>query len=176
MRRICSAAALTGLMLLLSACGTKPQPRTPPPVVVAPRPVPVPTPAQYLQRAGSIDLFVVRASELALQRSSDAGTRALAERLLAEHRGLAAQLSMAGRRLDLLPGATLLPEQQTAFDMLARTAAFDTSFQQRLLVAHRQAVVMHGNFARAGASPTLRPVAANAERVEVRHLAELIGP
>jgi putative membrane protein len=159
---------------LLASCATKPpQQRTPPPVVVEPAPVRVLSPAEFVRRAASIDLFVVRASELALQRSSEPQTRALAERLLAEHRGLTGQLSMAGRRLNLLPAAAMLPEQGEWMGMLERSSPFEIGFRRRLTHAHQEAVDLHSAFARAGSSPTLRPVAANAERVERRHLAEL---
>ncbi|MFC7535963.1 DUF4142 domain-containing protein [Sphingomonas sp. GCM10030256] len=175
MRNSAVVLSLAGA-LLLSACGTTPQPRTPPPVVVVePRPAQVLSPAAYVQRAASLDLFVVRASEMALQRSTDPRTRGLAERMLADHRGLAGQLSLAGRRLNLLPAAAMLPEQQGELDLLSRSRPIETGYQRRVMVAHQEALQLHGDFARAGSSPTLRPVAANAERVERRHLTELPG-
>ena len=160
---------------LLAGCATTPQPRTPPPVVVEPRPAPALSPQQFVRRAASIDLFVVRACELALQRSSEASTRAMAERLLEEHRGLAGQLSLAGRRLNLLPAAVMLTEQQEWMGLLERSSPFEVGFRRRLSQVHQEAAVMHGNYARAGGSPTLRPVAANAERVERQHLADLMA-
>jgi len=68
--------------------------------------------------AGSIDLFVVRSSKLALQRSSSARLRDFATQEIAAHNGLASQLSFAGRRLNLLPSATLRPEHQALLDRL----------------------------------------------------------
>src|SRR6476620_11400588 len=65
--------------------------------------------ANYVAAAAAIDLFVIRSSELALQHSARAQTRDFATHEITAHKGLASQLSFAGRRLNLLPSATLPP-------------------------------------------------------------------
>ena len=160
--------------LLLTACQTgAPSPRPP-----SQRP---PTggggaglaPADYVATAASIDLFVVKAAELALDRSGNYRVRALASSLGEAHRGLAGQLSFAGRRVDALPSARLLPREEERFARLQTEAPFDTTFVRQMLLAHEQSLALHANFAARGSSPTLRPVAASAERVERAHLDEL---
>jgi putative membrane protein len=81
--------------------------------------------AEFVAAAGSVDLFVIRSSELALQRSSSARVRDFAARMIEAHKGTSGQLSLAGRRLNLLPSASLRPAHQAMLDALANSASFD---------------------------------------------------
>jgi len=116
-------AALGGLSFValgLASCSTQgpaPRPRPAPGPVIAPLARGLDA-ASYIATAASIDLFVVRASDLALKRSSNARIRALATRLGAEHRGLAGQLSFAGRRINRLPAARMLPREEQRLSAL----------------------------------------------------------
>jgi len=160
--------------LLLAGCATRPAPAPQPVPSRPPRPAPpVPgavSPATYVAQAASIDLFVIRSSELALVRSPSASVRAFASRMIEAHQGTSAQLSFAGRRLDLLPPATMLPQQQAMYDGLKSSGDFDRTYLRLQRAVHGAALSLHANFARLGSSPTLRPVAANAEAVERTHL------
>jgi putative membrane protein len=121
--------------------------------------------ASYVATASSIDLLEVKAAQLALQRSQDPANRAFAEQALSAHQGTSAQLSLAGRRLNLLPTATLNPEHQAMFDALAATSDFDDTYRVQQNIVLQEGIRLHGSYAKAGESPTLRPVAANAESV-----------
>ena len=168
------ALAAVASALLLTACQLKrPAPRQPRPVepVTVPRP-PIAT-QNYFRTAASVDLFVVRASRRALERARDARRREAARVLLADHEGTAAQLSFAGRRLNLLPSAAMLPVHQAMFEELAASGNFDATWRRQMLQMHELAVKLHGDYAARGASPTLRPVAASAVRIERRHLDRL---
>ena len=171
-------AAVVAIAIALAGCATR-QPGPPPgePArTYAPRPLSRSvSPATYVAQAASIDLFVVRASELAQQRSGNPRLRNVASTLLAEHKGLASQLSFAGRRLNQLPGATLLPEHQAMYDELAASGNFDQTYIRQQRAIHGAALSLHTDYARRGSSPTLRPVAANAAAVERNHLALLRG-
>jgi len=92
---------------------------------------------------------------------------------MATHRGTSAQLSMAGRRLNLLPTASLTPEHQAMLDALKTTPDFDSTYRAQQAILLREGISLHGNFARAGKSPTLRPVASNAEQAMRRNQASL---
>ncbi len=166
--------ALVGT-IFLAGCATKTTPTAPP--IPQPRPgtQPAASSATYVAQAASIDLFVVRSSELALQRASDPRVRSLARQLIADHTGLASQLSFAGRRLDLLPGASMLPAQQAMFDELSASSEFDRAYIRLQRSVHGAALSLHSAYAARGDSPTLRPVAANAAAVERRHLDMLRG-
>ena len=171
-------ATVVIVAIALAGCATR-QPGPPPSEsagTYTPRPLPGSvSPATYVAQAASIDLFVVRSSELAQLRSVDPRLRNVANTLLAGHKGLAAQLSFAGRRLNLLPGATLLPQHQAMYDELAASGNFEQTYIRQQRAIHGAALSLHSDYARRGTSPTLRPVAANAAAVERNHLGLLRG-
>lgn len=162
--------------LLLAGCGRReapPAPPTrPPPVRVEPLPL---SSADYVATASSIDLLVVRAADLAATRASGARLRDIAAMLRRDHVGVAAQLSFAGRRLNLLPSATLQARHQSMLDEIAAAGDFDAAWKRVMIAVHEQGVRVHGDFAQAGTSPTLRPVAEVAFPAMRRHLDQLRG-
>jgi putative membrane protein len=145
-----------------------PPPRRAPSVSAAPQRAA--TAAAYVATAAAIDLFVIRSSELALQRSPSQRVRDVASMLIADHKGDAAQLSFAGRRLNLLPSATLPPKYEALLGRLQSAADFDSIYRQEQLQVQREALALNSNYSRYGRSPTLRPVAAAAVPVIQRHL------
>jgi putative membrane protein len=168
--------ALTAVAALaLAGCATS-EPAAP---VERPRPSPVLpvapaiSAAVYVAAASSLDLFAIRSSELALARASDPRLRDFARMVEDAHEGTSAQLSFAGRRLNLLPSASLLPEHQAMLDALAASPDFDNAYRRQQLKVHEEALSLHSGYARSGTSPTLRPVAAAAVPIVQRHLARL---
>ena len=160
-------------VLAVASCAPRqaPPPVPRPPLVEPPAEKPLPA-AVYFGRVASVDLDQVRAGALALQRSGSDSSRNYARRMIEEHRGLAAQLSMAGRRLDLLPPTTLQPEHQGWLDQLAATtsaAQFDATYRRQQMVAHDASFRAHAAFAYGGDSPTLRLVARSAAGIEQEH-------
>lgn len=129
--------------------------------------------AAYVAMASSIDLYQVKSAQLAMERARDPANRAFAERSLSAAQGTSAQLSLAGRRLNLLPAATLNPEHQAMLDALAATGDFDNTYRAQQNIVLQEGVRLHSSFAKAGQSPTLRPVAANAENVMKANLQAL---
>ena len=173
MKRICGLV----LVLLLGSCATRPGslPRDDRPAVAS-LPVPErtpPSPANYVARAASYDQLVVRASELVAQSGGDPATLRLAVMLAEDHRGLAAQLSFAGRRLDLLPSAALVSPHDGWFSSFETAADRPAAFRQLMRRVHQNSYAMHAAMARSGSSPTLRAVAVNAASAERRHWTEL---
>lgn len=176
MANIDRITALLGLAALTLAGCARERAGTPPPVVArSPRPAPAPAfaPAAYVAAAASIDLFAIRASELAMQRPSGPRYRDFATMLIAAHRGTSAQLSFAGRRLNLLPSATLLPRHQAMLAELETSSDFAATYKRLQIVAHQEALRLHAGFAARGNSPTLRPVATAAAQIMRRHLTAL---
>ena len=90
--------------------------------------------------------------------------------MIQAHRGTSAQLSLAGRRLNLLPSATLDARRQALIDRLQAAPNFDALYKQQQLAVHQDALTLHRNYAARGTSPTLRPVAAAIVPVIERHL------
>ena len=152
--------AVVGLSgVLIAGCAREaPPPRPSPPVIVPPPSRPMGA-EEYMKLESSRSLLVVRASELSAQRSSGANVRQLADRLKRDHLGIASQLNLAGRRLNLLPSASLLPLDQVLLDGLSRAADFDTAYRRTMKSAVENCISSHAAYAQAGGSPTLRPVA-----------------
>ncbi len=71
-----------------------------------------------------------------------------------------------------LPAARLLPREERRLAAL-ETPSFDSQYVRQMVLAHEQSLAPHAAFVARGSSPTLRPVAANGERVERGHLTEL---
>ena len=163
------------IIICLGACAREERPAPPPPSSERPLPPPPPpgpaaSEADFVYENGSIDLFVIRSSELALQRSSSARIRDFARTMIEEHKGTAAQLSLEGRRLNLLPSATLRPGEQAMFDSLASSGRFDADYVRDQRIVHQRAIALNSAYAAKGRSPTLRPVAAQVLPIEQRHL------
>ena len=169
MRRIACASAASISVLLAGCAGGESRVAPPQRPAAAAAIAPALAAAAYVAMAASIDLFEIQSAQLALERSRDPANRAFAQRALRAHEGTSAQLSMAGRRLNLLPTPTLNPDHQAMLDALRSSPDFDQTYRQQQSALHRQGVALHGNYARGGTSPTLRPVAKNAEDVMRRN-------
>ena len=175
MRKACLVAWVPGLMV--TACVSNQQPVLPPPsrpMAGIPSLERAVSADEFIAANASIDLFVIRSSDLALQRSSSARVRDYAARMIEAHKGTSAQLSLAGRRLNLLPSATLRPAHQAMLDALSASANFDSDFVHDQRSVHEYAVDLDSAYAARGKSPTLRPVAAAALAIEQRHLRLLV--
>lgn len=157
-----SFAFTMALPLAIAGCATSrpaPTPVTRPAPVV--RSIAV-SPAQYLTAAASASLFAIRASDLIVARQGATGLGQFARRLQTEHGGIGSQLSFAGRRLDLLPSATLLPRHQAMLDEISASAEPGAAYLRHLKTVLPQAMTLHRNYDRYGTSATLRPVSAMA--------------
>ena len=177
MRAVYLQGLVLGLPLLAMGCAGGE--RVPPPPAAAPavysRPAPVAvgaaiSAAAYLSNAASIDLFEIRSANVALQRSTSPRTREFANMMIAAHRGTASQLSMAGRRLNLLPGAHLNAKHEAMMAELMAAGDFDAAYRRLQMQVHEEALSLHRSFAERGASPTLRPVAAAAVPIIEGHI------
>ena len=171
-----SKSAALMITLIAASCAREVQPPTPsasPPRPIQKRPAPapaIPSTTAYFAEAAAIDLFEIRASELALERSSSAGVREFAAMMIAAHKGTSAQLSFAGRRLNLLPSATLDAKRQAMLDSLQSAANFHALYRRQQLAIHQEALTLHRDYAARGTSPTLRTVAAAMVPIVERHL------
>ena len=172
MRRIALASAALAPATLLGGClggGGGSRVVATPAAVTSVAVAPALASAAYVAMAASIDLYEIQSAQLALERSQDPANRAFAQRALAAHEGTSAQLSMAGRRLNLLPSPNLEPEHQAMLDALRTTPDFDNTYRAQQSILHREGVALHSSYATRGDSPTLRPVAKNAEAVMRRN-------
>lgn len=90
--------------------------------------------------------------------------------MIQAHKGTSAQLSLEGRRLNLLPSATPLPKHQAMLNALQQAQDFDSTYRQQQRAIHAEALALHSNYAARGTSPTLRPVAAAILPIIERHI------
>lgn len=174
MRQVRKLGALT-ILLGLYGCGGGEALYAPPPKAPKHRAAPRPSraavsEATFVSVNGSIDLFVIKSSELALQRSASPRVRDLAATMIQAHKGTSGQLSLAGRRLNLLPSATLLPGDQAMLEALRASSRFDADYVRDQRMVHQKAIEIDSAYATSGRSPTLRPVAKSALPIEQRHL------
>jgi putative membrane protein len=175
MRMMHLRKAFFGVVILaLSACGREEMRPLPSPGATreTPRPPagPALTPAQYVARASSIELFLIGASEMALRKSQNARTREFAQIEIPAHKGLSAQLSLEGRRLNLLPSATLEARHQAMLNALDQAPDFDALYRSDEQSVHHEAEALHSRYAVSGTSPTLRPLPGVLIPVIQRHL------
>jgi putative membrane protein len=164
-KSIVHKGGLTFAILLIAGCGRQEVRPGPAPQSYGRPPRTVPpgsmiSPASYVANASSIDLFIIGSSELALQRSSSARVREVAEMMIAAHKGTSAQLSLEGRRLNLLPSATLSARHQAMLNELQQAPDFDALYRRQQINVHQEGLALHQRYAASGTSPTLRPVAA----------------
>src|SRR4051812_7821589 len=175
MPRLTTTIAVAALAaILVAGCAREERPAPPSQagrrIPSRPAPGPAITPAQYVASASSIELFLIGSSELALQKSTRPRTREFAAMEVSAHKGTSAQLSLEGRRLNLLPSATLSPQHQAMLNALERSADFDSLYRRDQLAVHQEAELLHSRYSASGTSPTLRPVAALMLPIVQRHL------
>ena len=163
-----------GLVLAIAACSQGPRP-APRPITILPSAAASLSPAMYMELVSNAALFAVRASALAEQRSSNEGVRSDAREVAADQGAIGAQLSYAGRRVDLLPRADLPDSMQADLAGLAQSPDFDRDYRRLVGQSLNRALEAHQIFARGGSSATLRPVAAMAAPVTQRNLARIRG-
>lgn len=171
-RRVALSLAIAAISaLFLADCATRRQPAPPPgPVTVLPSALAA---DRYMSVAASSALYAIRASEMALERSRNSALRDFAQSQIADQQGISGQLAFAGRRLNLLPAATLLPLHQSMLDQLSASPDFDQLYRRQQASVTAQALALHRAFASRGTSPTLRPVATMAAPILEREVARL---
>lgn len=178
MRSRSSLAALIASALLLRGCSPQERPprvqavkvpKTTIGEVRRPAAQP-PSAAEYVARAGALDLYEIAAAELALQRSANRSVRDYAAMMSQAHKGTSSQLSLAGRRLNLLPARALDPTYQLRLGQLRSAPSFDLAYKRQQQTVHQEALALHSSYAARGTSPTLRPVAKAAVPIMQRHL------
>lgn len=174
MVRAVSITCVLATAVLIAGCAREERRPAPPPYTrgapARPAPGPAISSAQYVAQASSIELFLIGASEIALRRSSNARTREFAQVEIPAHKGLGQQLSLEGRRLNLLPSATLSARHQAMLNELEHSSDFDALYRRDELAVHNEAETLQKRYAATGTSPTLKPLPGVILPVVQRHL------
>lgn len=131
----------------------------------------------YVPAAHIADMYEIRAAEIALEKGQDARVRELAQMIISDHRTMASQMEAALPQAQLEENVTL-PEQmderrQGMIDNLQAASAdtFDLAYLHQQLAAHLEALTLHSEYAEAGDSEVLKPIAAQAAEKIEKHLA-----
>jgi len=158
---------------LLAGCAPKKAPPPPPPPTTPLPPAAALDPESYIAFSASSALFAVKASNFAEARGSTNKIKKFAGQVVMDQTGIGAQLSFAGRYINLLPSSQLLPEHEAMLERLATASDFDGTYKAELARVLRRAAAQHRAFEASGDSPTLRPVARFAAPVCEKNLAAL---
>ena len=158
---------------LLTGCAPKKAPPPPPPPVTPIPPAAALDPESYMAFSASSALFAIKASNFAEGRGSTSKIKKFASQVAMDQTGIGAQLSFAGRYINLLPSSQLLPEHEAMLERLATATDFDGTYKAELAHVLRRAAAAHHAFEASGDSPTLRPVARFAAPVCEKNLAAL---
>lgn len=136
-----------------------------------------PAPAtEYLRRAAASDLYEIQSSQLVLETSQDERLRRFAQMMIDHHSGTTAALAQAARTAGLTPPVPALDAEKRAMIQALRAADGrdrDRLYQTQQAAAHRDALQLHGAYARSGDTPALREAAQAATPIVARHLNSL---
>lgn len=127
----------------------------------------------YVSVAGAIDLYEIRAAELALEKARRADVRAFAETMLAEHRRASEDLleKVRSAGMEVLEPA-MMPMHWDMLRRLERASGsrFDGVYAEQQVEAHEDALELHRNFAANGHGPQLKAHAEAMVPTATRHL------
>lgn len=129
----------------------------------------------YLFYGGAGDIFEITTSMMAVQKSQNPQVRAFATMIIGDHTMLTnAALSAAVAGGVTPPPPELSPAQKAMVTQLinASPAAFDRTYLQQQVPAHRQALSMNQGYSRSGDTASLRQAAAAAVPKIQAHLTE----
>ncbi|WP_174296458.1 DUF4142 domain-containing protein [Sphingomonas bacterium] len=132
----------------------------------------------YVKMAADSDNYETQASKLALSKSKDAGIKAYAKEMIADHGQTSKALMAAlknGDRTITAPGMTLSAENANNIALLkgAPKGSFDALFVQQQITAHQKAWALHKGYATDGTDPALKQVASTAVPIVEGHLSHV---
>ena len=115
----------------------------------------------FVKVAGQAGAAEIKASRVALTKSTNQSTLAFARRMITDHRLLAAKLKLVAGKNGLVAASTPSAAQAAQIAALARLSgtAFDLAYSRGQVAAHVAAVALFTAEARNGGSPSLRAAA-----------------
>lgn len=164
---------LTGLTLALAVTAVPAIAQTPPP----------PPPAEakmqampYVMAAGMSDLYEINSSQIALEKSQNAGVRKFAQMMIDHHQKTTAATMKAAKAAGLTPMPPALDAGATASINELQTASaadFDRLYIGQQGPAHQAALDLHQSYASGGDKAPLRASARAAVPIVKQHIAML---
>ncbi|MDP9413105.1 MAG: DUF4142 domain-containing protein [Pseudomonadota bacterium] len=170
MRNLFLTAAAAASLSACAAPGIGPGGKLP----LQPPPMGVPHNAvEYMMLAASGDLLEIQTAQLLLQRGRNPQLRGYAQQMIEHHTRLSAALMAAARQGGVAPPPPrMLNRHANMLNLLAGEGpdTFELSYLRMQLVAHNEALLVHGAYAAAGENPALKAAAAAAAPVITGHL------
>lgn len=109
---------------------------------------------KYVEGATRADMFEVKASQLALQRSQDPAVRQFAQQMVSEHTDATNKLKLEinKAKIDVDAPEDLDTEQQAMLDKLMNvgTEDFNKMYMSLQIAGHEEALQLHSKFAQSG--------------------------
>lgn len=109
---------------------------------------------KYVESASSADLFEVKASQLALQRSQDPGVRQFAQRMVSENTDASNKLKMEleKAKIEITPPTTMDTQKQALLDKLMNVERedFNKLYMTMQVAGLQEAVALHSEFGKSG--------------------------
>lgn len=176
-RTVRSGVCLAGLIAVISLANAQQTKESPPPLGTASFTPPESkkheplTPENFVVRAAVSNLAEIEASELALQKSADADIRALAKRLVAEHRAAQTQLkTVAAEGKIALPGTVdedHRKQQQKLSELVG--ADFDRAYLEHMQSGHEATLQLYREAADADLPASHKQYASSTAKVVEGH-------
>lgn len=131
----------------------------------------------YVAMAASSDMYEIQSSQMALSRTQSPMIRDFANMMVQHHTQTTQQLMAAAQASGTAPPPGMLPMHAAMLQELsgANGRAFDRMYRTQQVMAHQQALALHGNYAARGDAPALRQVAASATPIVRGHLDRIRG-
>ena len=134
----------------------------------------------YVKMAADGDLYEIRSSEVALQKSKRPDVKDFARQMIADHtttsKSLMAALSNKDRKI-ATPSTMMSASNDAKVTLLKKApkASFDDLYLQQQAQAHQDAWALDKGYATDGTDPALMQVASTAVPIIERHLAHTKG-
>ena len=162
---------ITGVALALSLAGAPALAQMAPP----PPPPEAKTSAQpYVMASGQSDLFEINSSQIALDKSQNAGVRKYAQMMIKHHTKTTALTMKAAQKAGLSPTPPMLDPGATASINELQTAApgdFDRIYLGQQIPSHQAALDLQQSYAKMGDKAPLKANARAATPIVKQHLA-----
>ncbi len=101
---------------------------------------------QFIEQAMTSDMFEIKSSQLALQRSRNPRTRRFAQQMLDDHNASGQKLMALAQANGVTVPTAMGPEQDRAYAAIANTRRiFDSEYFRQQALAHQSAVVVYQN-------------------------------
>ena len=163
---LCAAAAA-----LLSACSSMPSGEARA-LAEAAMTQPAPPSADFVRMAGASDLYEIQSSQVLLQSTQNADLRRFGEMMVEHHTQTTATVTAAARDAGLTPPPPALDAPKTEMIRQLQAAqgeARDALYVQQQVMAHREALNLHGSYAATGDAEPLKRAAKAAVPIVSRH-------